>query len=85
MTKLITLLAVLALTGCAGVGDGRPAVRSMGNGLYSVSEMDTLFSSPTVEAANWCGNRGLKIVGNTAQHGMYSGTNYSILLFRCEP
>jgi hypothetical protein len=77
-------------TGCAGMGGDpslAPGVQRKGGGLYSISEMDTLFGDPAERAVQQCqmdGNKKLSIVTSTTKNGMYSGTTYAVLLFRCE-
>ena len=78
-------IAMCALTACATTpGAG---VKSLGNGTYSISEMDIMTGNVAEHAAAYCSSLGqkMKVEGNTTQRGLASGTNYAVLVFRCEP
>jgi putative hemolysin len=61
------------------------AVRSLGNGQYSISEMDVLAGNVAEHAARFCASQGgtLKVEGNTTQQGLASGASYAVLIFSC--
>lgn len=84
--KALAFLAVLSACGPLNNSPGA-GVRSLGNGLYQISEMGFMGGTVASRAAEYCnslGNKELIVVGNTTQTGMYSGTSYPVLLFRCE-
>lgn len=88
MYKFKALILLTTLSACGPLNNSPGAgVRSLGNGLYQISEMGFMGGTVASRAAEYCtslGNKELTVVGNTTQTGMYSGTSYPVLLFRCE-
>lgn len=93
MQKILSIIAItgaltILLTGCAPQDPTlAPGVKRQDTGLYSVSEMNVILGDPIAQAVQQCrmdGNKKLDIVSNTTQNGLYSGTTYAVIVFRCK-
>lgn len=86
MRRIAALIGIVALAGCATMGAPGSAVRQIGTNLYSVSEMHVMGGNVAQHAAAYCASLGqeMQIEGTTAQRGAYSGTEYSVMVFRCQ-
>lgn len=89
MSKLKSLAILASLSACGPLPPGsNTGVTVLGNGLYQTSEMGFIGGSVATKAAQYCREMhpgsNLAIVGNTTQTGMYSGTSYPVLIFRCD-
>ncbi len=88
MRYLVPTLSLIAigLAGCASMDPAsNGAVKSLGGGQYSLSEMDILSGNVAEHAARFCSAQGkrLQVEGNTTQQGLASGSNYAVLIFSC--
>ena len=82
----VIALAML-LTGCATTRDPTlvSGVERKGGGVYSASALRVV--DPATAAVQKCqldGNKKLSILTSTTERGIASGTNYAVLIFRCE-
>ena len=86
MRHVVVATVALALGACAFMPN-TPAqgVRSLGNGLYSISEIAFFGGDVAGRAATFCSSFGqtMSIEGNTTQKGIASGDDYAVLVFRC--
>lgn len=85
-TITLTLAAaVLLLTAC-----GQPQSTKSGpnSDIRTISGMHTLggAGNVTMQAARACDkeNKKLIVISTTTQNGIYSGTSYPVIVFRCE-
>lgn len=89
MRKYI-ILAALSLGACAtvpGATGGMYQPRSIGENLYTMSEMDTPLGGDVLTfAARFCTQRGgqLQMQGNVGETGSWSGTRYQRIIFSCQ-
>lgn len=85
LATIFTLAALaMVVTGCATDPSLARGVDRKGGGIYSASEMG--FNDPAAQAVRQCqldGNRKVSILTSTTERGI-SGTNYAVLLFRCD-
>ena len=84
--KKLFLLTAIAVSSCSPPPPSF-GIKDLGSGLYEISGMQSFGGSVTSRAARYCQsleNKTVNVVSNTTQIGVYSGTNYPILLFKCE-
>lgn len=84
MRNICIAAAALALGACATTSP-TSGIRSLGPNQFTVSEMSG-FTSVAERAAAFCGSFGqrMQIEGSTTQKGLYSGSDYAVLVFSCQ-
>lgn len=84
MRNIAALATAAALAGCATVPSPTEGIQSIGTDTFMVSEMSG-FGNVAERAGQFCASFGqrIEIDGNTTEKGLYSGSDYAVLVFRC--